>query len=348
MSLLLSLRPHRPSAFVKLPRVVPEGQFESARQPIEVPSPPAKQSFAADFDQVSSFGRRARFPDNIACCGNRNSKVSGDTRVALSVHTLHFYVWPSQTLFFLRLVLWDLTLKNILTFIVGTFIWWCWNRWYLIIQIKNMQLKLSVFNMISHIQLDLTGCCDVTTLIYWFRFDLISWSDLLVWSCSSLRITSLTAAHHSDQQAVVRYQSLLSWIKGSWHGGVTAAPLCQRHLVLILSAYSTCRFAERLFLFLFSLFIFFFLCVFDRIPVQRMSPSPHTLRPCGHKGNSYRATVFPQVAARAVRNQGPVSVCGWSTQSCCMLSSQCVNCSEVLISASVWPLKEWSSVLVCS
>lgn len=60
-----------------------------------------KQSFAADFDQVSSFGRRAKFPDNIACCGNRNPKVSGDTRVALSVHTwLHFCVWPSQTLWF--------------------------------------------------------------------------------------------------------------------------------------------------------------------------------------------------------------------------------------------------------
>lgn len=47
----------------------------------------AKQSFAADFDQVSSFGRSTMFPDNIACCGNRNWKVSGDTRVALSVHT---------------------------------------------------------------------------------------------------------------------------------------------------------------------------------------------------------------------------------------------------------------------
>lgn len=52
---------------------------------------------------------------------------------------------------------------------------------------------------------------------------------------------------------------------------------------------------------------FFFWCVFDRIPVQRMSPGPHTLRPRGHKGNSYRASVFPQVAARALRNQGPVS-----------------------------------------
>lgn len=50
--------------------------------------------------------------------------------------------------------------------------------------------------------------------------------------------------------------------------------------------------------------------MFDRIPVQRMSPRPHTLRPRGHKGNSYRASVFPQVAARALRNQGPVSVGG--------------------------------------
>lgn len=38
-----------------------------------------------------------------------------------------------------------------------------------------------------------------------------------------------------------------------------------------------------------------------------MSPCPHTLRPCGHKGNSSRASVFPQVAARAVRNQGPAA-----------------------------------------
>lgn len=38
-----------------------------------------------------------------------------------------------------------------------------------------------------------------------------------------------------------------------------------------------------------------------------MPPHPHTLRPCGHEGNSFRASVFPQVAARSVRNQGPAA-----------------------------------------
>lgn len=50
-------------------------------------SPPVKWSLAADFNQVSSIGHRAKFPDNIACCGNRNLKVAGDTNVALRVHT---------------------------------------------------------------------------------------------------------------------------------------------------------------------------------------------------------------------------------------------------------------------
>lgn len=65
-----------------------------------------QQSFAADFDQVSSFGLSATFPDDIACCGNRNLKVSGDRRAALSVHTwLRFYIWPPQTCDFLFLCL---------------------------------------------------------------------------------------------------------------------------------------------------------------------------------------------------------------------------------------------------
>lgn len=65
--------------------------------------------------------------------------------------------------------------------------------------------------------------------------------------------------------------------------------------VVNIGAVSTCRFAERLFLFLFSLFF-----AFDRIPVQRMSSRPHTLRAGGRKGNSCRAAVLPQVVARAV------------------------------------------------
>lgn len=52
-------------------------------------------SLAADFDQVPSFGLGDRFPDTIACCGNRKWKVSRDTRVSLErSHLLHFYVWP--------------------------------------------------------------------------------------------------------------------------------------------------------------------------------------------------------------------------------------------------------------
>lgn len=98
VSLHLGLHPHHPrrselSVFIKPPHITSEGQYKCVQQLIEALSPPQKQSLAADFDQVSSFGRRAKFPDNIACCGNRNLEVSGDTRVALSVHTwLHFYV----------------------------------------------------------------------------------------------------------------------------------------------------------------------------------------------------------------------------------------------------------------
>lgn len=133
VSLHPSLHAHYPSftemsVFIKRPRIVCEGHFKSAQQQrrIEVLSPPEKQPFAADFDQVSSFGRRAKFPDNIACCGNRNLKVSGDTHVALSVHTwLHFYVWPSQTLWFSFSTKWSEIWHW--KFILGTFIWWCWN-----------------------------------------------------------------------------------------------------------------------------------------------------------------------------------------------------------------------------
>lgn len=103
---------------------------------MEVLSPPVKQSFAADFDQVSSFGCNAMFPDNIACCGNRNLKVSGDTHVALSVHTwLQFYIWPSQTLWFSVLALCSDTfpwletwhLKHFSWLTLGKCIWCCWN-----------------------------------------------------------------------------------------------------------------------------------------------------------------------------------------------------------------------------
>lgn len=77
--------------FIEVAHIV-SGRFSNLQQLTEVLSQLVERSFAADFDQVSSFGRSARFPDNIACCGNRNLKVSGDTRVALSVHTwLHFY-----------------------------------------------------------------------------------------------------------------------------------------------------------------------------------------------------------------------------------------------------------------
>lgn len=71
----------------------------SVHQPMEVLLPTVRQSLAADFDQVSSFGQSATLPDNSACYGNRKLKVSRGTGVALSVHTwLHFYSWPSQTL----------------------------------------------------------------------------------------------------------------------------------------------------------------------------------------------------------------------------------------------------------
>lgn len=72
------------------------------QQLMEVYSPPARQSFAADFDQVSSFVRRARFPDKAECCGNRNLKVSGETFVTLSVQIgLNFlYIWHFDTLAF--------------------------------------------------------------------------------------------------------------------------------------------------------------------------------------------------------------------------------------------------------
>lgn len=75
-----------------------------------------------------------------------------------------------------------------------------------------------------------------------------------------------------------------------------------------LSAYCTCRWTDRLFLLLIGLFMDFFF-LFDRIPLQRMPPHPHTLRPCGHKRNSLGAGVFPQMATQSLRNQGPVSVC---------------------------------------
>lgn len=164
-----------------------EGRFQSVQQLIETSlSPPVEQSFAADFDQVSSFGRSARFPDNIACCGNRNLKVSGDTRVALSVHTwLHFYVWPSQTLFCLCLVLWrfnfDLTLKTWNIYFRD--IYWVILKLNLIIQIKNIQFEYLVLFQV----LNLARLTFLQLHLTWFRlrFDLISLTDLLfVWPTS--------------------------------------------------------------------------------------------------------------------------------------------------------------------
>lgn len=67
------------------------------QQLMEVFSPLVKQSVTADFDQVSSFGHRARFPDNIACCGNRKLEVTGDTCVALRVRiSLHVFTFLSS------------------------------------------------------------------------------------------------------------------------------------------------------------------------------------------------------------------------------------------------------------
>lgn len=82
-------------------------------------SRPEKQSFAADFDRVSSFGRRAKFPDNIACCGNRNLKVSGDTHVALSFHTCYIFMSDLLRHFGFLSLLTALTLKR---FGLGTLI----------------------------------------------------------------------------------------------------------------------------------------------------------------------------------------------------------------------------------
>lgn len=70
------------------------------------------------------------------------------------------------------------------------------------------------------------------------------------------------------------------------HASVIAAPLHHCHPVLILSAHSTCRFAERLFLFLFSLVIFLclteFLCKecprvhihFERVDIKEIPAEP--------------------------------------------------------------------------
>lgn len=138
------------------------------------------------------------------------------------------------------------------------------------------------------------------------------------------------------------YRSLLYYSKGTWRQSVRAAPLHHCHLMLILKKLTVRAVVLKGFS-CFCLVSLFF--VFDRIPVQRMSPRPHTLRPCGHKGNSSRASVFPQVAARALRNQGPVSVCGWNNSSCwnCMLFNQCVNCSEMSFCFCFYVLLPYSS-----
>lgn len=73
--------------FIKLAHLVLVRQFKSVQQLLVMLTPTEKQSFAAVFDQVSSSGRSATFPDNIECCGNRNFEVSGDTRAALSFLT---------------------------------------------------------------------------------------------------------------------------------------------------------------------------------------------------------------------------------------------------------------------
>lgn len=66
--------------------------------------------------------------------------------------------------------------------------------------------------------------------------------------------------------------NIYTWIKGTWRHSVIAA-LHHCHLVLILSAYSTCRFAERLFLFLFSLVIF---CVWQNSCAKNVLESTYT------------------------------------------------------------------------
>lgn len=121
VSVVLTIPPHYPSLFVKLAHMLSGGRFKSAQQLTEVLSTPEELSFAADFDQVSSFGLGGTFPDNFACCGNRNLKVSGDTRVALSVHTCYIFMSDLRWFGFSSLAL------RLKTLIIGTFIWWCWN-----------------------------------------------------------------------------------------------------------------------------------------------------------------------------------------------------------------------------
>lgn len=129
----------------------------------------------------------ASFPDNIACCGNRNLKISGDTHLALSIHTCYiFYIWTSRT---------SLT-ENINLFDGETFFFlsYCTNKY-------GIETDTQILNL-------------TLTWLLWLFYK---------YTRRDFVITALL--HHC-------------------------------HLVLNWSAYSTCRFAERLFLFLFSLVIF--------------------------------------------------------------------------------------------
>lgn len=118
---------------------LPSGQLKCSLQP-------EKLSFAADFDQVSSFGLRGRFPDNIACCGNRNLKVSGDTRVALSFHTCYIFMSDLlRWLGFLLLLVMDTVNINI---------WWCWNyKWINIKLISDRNCNMTVMTF-AHLHLN--------------------------------------------------------------------------------------------------------------------------------------------------------------------------------------------------
>lgn len=141
-----------------------------------------------------------------------------------------------------------------------------------------MDLFLSLY-FISDIELDLLQV-QFNILYIDTGFQLISLSVLY------LLLFENQLCNHCDQQAAAPQGSLLSWIKGPWHHSVIAALLYHCHIMLILSAYSTCRFAERLFLFLFSLFYFLclteFLCKecprvhihFDRVDIKEIPPEP--------------------------------------------------------------------------